>query len=96
VTEPYTLPLIYCQAKRVIGSVSALLIYINRDKSASPNVAFAHWSTLVCSPSQSPSTLPSVYWLMPSSSHASSNSLVATMPYQYWWPNSCSVTDSTA
>jgi hypothetical protein len=31
---------------------------------------------------------------MPSSSHASSNSLVATMPYQYWWPNSCSVTIS--
>ena len=28
---------------------------------------------------------------MPSSSHASSNSLVATMPYQYWWPNSCSI-----
>ena len=35
-------------------------------------------------------TSTSVYELMPSSSQASSNSFVATMPYQYWWPNSCS------
>src|SRR5215472_10257525 len=31
---------------------------------------------------------------MPSSSHAFSNSLVATIAYQYWCPNSCSVTIS--
>src|SRR6185437_811034 len=31
---------------------------------------------------------------MPSSIHASSNSFVATMAYQYWWPNSCSTTIS--
>src|SRR5581483_2789227 len=39
-------------------------------------------------------TFDSVYWLIPSSIHASSNSFVATMPYQYWWPNSCSTTCS--
>ena len=36
------------------------------------------------------------YEFTPSSSQGSSNSLVATMPYQYWWPNSCSVTSCGA
>ena len=31
----------------------------------------------------------------PSSSHASSNSLLPTIPYQNWWPNSWTVTSST-
>ena len=39
-------------------------------------------------------TRPVEYELMPSSSHASSNSLFATSPYQNWCPNSCTVTSS--
>ena len=30
----------------------------------------------------------------PSSSQAASNSLDASIPWKYWWPNSCTVTDS--
>src|SRR5215212_4438394 len=37
---------------------------------------------------------PVEYESNPSSSHASSNSLLATRPYQNWWPNSCTTTSS--
>src|SRR5512132_3679496 len=49
----------------------------------------------VSRPCTNSSTLPVEYELNPSSSQDSSNSLLATIAYQNWCPNSWTVTSST-